>query len=110
MQTPAVPRCANCAAPNFDATFQLSQSGHYGDGSAPDPRVENKTLLLRRQSAHRPKDLGAVRLLRDVASFRLHLAAGTWPGSSRPPPVTLAAALAASIASTAHVTGSGITA
>ena len=40
----------------------------------PGPWVENKTLL-RRQSVHRPKDLGAGPFAADVASFRLHLAA-----------------------------------
>ena len=41
----------------------------------PGPWVENKTLVLRRQSAHRPKQLEAGPFAVDVASFRLHLAA-----------------------------------
>lgn len=41
----------------------------------PDPWVENKTLILRRQSVHRPKQLEAGPFAVDVASFRLYLAA-----------------------------------
>jgi site-specific recombinase XerD len=41
----------------------------------PGPWVENKTLVLRRQSAHRPRQLEAGPFAVDVASFRLHLAA-----------------------------------
>jgi hypothetical protein len=41
----------------------------------PDPRVESKTLALRRQGMHRPKLLEAGPFAADVASFRLHLAA-----------------------------------
>ncbi len=43
--------------------------------SLPGPWVENKTLVLRRQSVHRPKPLEAGPFAGDVASFRLHLAA-----------------------------------
>jgi hypothetical protein len=42
----------------------------------PDPRVESKTLVLRRQGVHRPKLLEAGPFAADVASFRLHLATG----------------------------------
>ena len=41
----------------------------------PGPWVENKTLVLRRQAVHRPKQLEAGPFAADVASFRLHLAA-----------------------------------
>ena len=43
--------------------------------SVPGPWVENKTLVLRRQSVHRPKQLEAGPFAADVASFGLHLAA-----------------------------------
>jgi hypothetical protein len=42
----------------------------------PEPRVDSKTLELRRQGVHRPKLLEAGPLAADAASFRLHLAAG----------------------------------
>jgi len=51
------------------------KAGVAGAVSVPDPRVENKTFVLRRQSVHRPKPLEAGPFAADVASFRLHLAA-----------------------------------
>jgi site-specific recombinase XerD len=55
-----------------------------GAVSVADPRVENKTSVLRRQSVHRPKPLGAGPFAADVASFRLHLAAeNKAPGTVR---------------------------
>jgi hypothetical protein len=51
------------------------KAGITGAVSVPDPWVENKTLVLRRQSAHRPKQLEAGPFAANVASFRLHLAA-----------------------------------
>jgi hypothetical protein len=41
----------------------------------PGPWVESKSLVLRRQSVHRAKQLQAGPFAADVASFRLHLAA-----------------------------------
>ncbi|MGZ4434662.1 MAG: hypothetical protein ACXVW7_13695, partial [Trebonia sp.] len=41
----------------------------------PGPWVENKTLVLRRQSVHRRKQLEAGPFAADVASFGLHLTA-----------------------------------
>ena len=51
------------------------KAGIAGAASVPDPRVENKTMVLRQQRVHRPKPLDAGPLTADVASFRLHLAA-----------------------------------
>jgi hypothetical protein len=51
------------------------KAGITGAVSVPDPWVENKTSVLRRQSVHRPKSLEAGPFAADVASFRLHLAA-----------------------------------
>ena len=58
----------------------LSTCGHPETGiagavSLPGPWVENKTLVLRRQGVHRPKQLEAGPFAADVASFGLHLAA-----------------------------------
>jgi site-specific recombinase XerD len=46
-----------------------------GTASVPGPWVESKTMVLRRQAVHRPKQLDAGPFAADVASFRLHLAA-----------------------------------
>jgi hypothetical protein len=56
-------------------TSNYPKPGITGAASPPDPRVENKTLVLRRQGVHRPKPLDAGPFAADVASFRLHLAA-----------------------------------
>jgi hypothetical protein len=56
-------------------TFELPKAGISGAVSVSGPWVENKTLVLRRQNVHRPKQLEAGPFAGDVASFRLHLAA-----------------------------------
>jgi hypothetical protein len=57
------------------APSNYPKAGIAGAVSVPDPWVENKTMVLRRQSVHRAKQLEAGPFAADVASFRLHLAA-----------------------------------
>jgi site-specific recombinase XerD len=66
------------------STSNHPKAGITGAVSVPGPGVENKTLVLRRQSVHRRKQLEAGPFARDVASFGLHLAAeNKAPGTVR---------------------------
>ena len=56
-------------------TSNYPEAGITGAVAVPGPWVENKTLVLRRQSVHRRKQLEAGPFAADVASFGLHLAA-----------------------------------
>jgi hypothetical protein len=65
-------------------TSNYLKAGIAGAVSVPDPRVENKTVVLRRQGVHRRKPLDAGPFTADVASFGLHLAAeNKAPGTVR---------------------------
>jgi hypothetical protein len=81
----SLPACGNAGR---ETTLTRPSSyliaGITGAVSVPDPRVENKTSVLRRQAVHRRKQLAAGPFAADVASFRLHLAAeNKAPGTVR---------------------------